>query len=310
MIEINGTELNQWDTGRSVKVTGLEANHVHFANTGDSAAVVMDLVEGSSKIPDYLLQTGKQLCVYVVADGVTIERKTFSVRKRERPENYIYDEDHRNYIYQIISDSEKAVAEAERVTNELKAARDNGEFNGPQGPKGDRGEKGDSIVGPKGDKGDKGDPGVVKFKVVNELPEQDTENAIYLVPGTDGAEDNLFDEFIFIDGKWEKIGSAAVAVDLTDYVKKTDYATTTSAGITRYFRDYGVNITQSGYPFVVTAQQAEIDAKTAQYLPITPKCLDYAVKVALTTNSITLTDEEKASAQAWLGIINGDEVAY
>ena len=128
MIEIIGTELYQWDTGRSVSVTG--ASHAHFANKGDSQAPIIEVTDGQAKIPDYLLQTGKQLCVYAVNDGVTIETKVFSVKKRERPENYIYDEDHRNYIYQIITDSENAVAEANRVTKELLTAKENGDFDG------------------------------------------------------------------------------------------------------------------------------------------------------------------------------------
>lgn len=90
MIEIIGTELNQWDIGRSVKVT--DASHVHFANQGDSRAVIMELTNSQALIPNYLLQTGKQLCVYAVANGVTIDRKTFSVKKREKPEDYIYTE--------------------------------------------------------------------------------------------------------------------------------------------------------------------------------------------------------------------------
>lgn len=113
MIEIIGAELNQWDVGRSVKVTDVGATHVHFANTGDSQAVIMDAAQAEVKIPDFLLQTGKQLCVYAVADGVTVERKTFPVRKRERPENYVYDDDHRNYIYDLIQDLENAIAEAQ-----------------------------------------------------------------------------------------------------------------------------------------------------------------------------------------------------
>lgn len=92
MIEIIGTGLNQWDTGRSVKVTGIDASHVHFANPGDSKAPIIELVDSEAKIPDYLLQTGKQLCVYAVANGVTIERNIFPVKKREKPADYIYTE--------------------------------------------------------------------------------------------------------------------------------------------------------------------------------------------------------------------------
>lgn len=112
MIEIIGTELNQWDTGRSVSVTGIDASHVHFANQGDSKAVIMELANSQALIPDYLFQTGKQLCVYAVANGATIERKMFSVQKRERPENYIYKDDERNYIYELISNAEEAAEDA------------------------------------------------------------------------------------------------------------------------------------------------------------------------------------------------------
>ena len=112
MIEIIGHALNQWDVGRSAKVTNIEADHFHFANKGDLKAVVMKIVDSQAKIPDYLLQTGKQLCVYAVKDGVTIESRTFSVRNRERPESYVYEEDQRNYIYELITSAEVAVEDA------------------------------------------------------------------------------------------------------------------------------------------------------------------------------------------------------
>ena len=112
MIEIIGSELNQWDDKRVIKVTNSVATHVHFANQGDSVAVVMELADSQALIPNYLLCTGKQLCVYAVKDGVTIERKTFSVRKRERPEEYVYDGDQRNYIYELITDAQTATEAA------------------------------------------------------------------------------------------------------------------------------------------------------------------------------------------------------
>lgn len=112
MIEIIGSELNQWDDKRVVKVTNSVATHVHFANQGDSVAVVMELADSQALIPNYLLCTGKQLCVYAVKDGVTIERKTFFVRKRERPEEYVYDGDQRNYIYELITDAQTATESA------------------------------------------------------------------------------------------------------------------------------------------------------------------------------------------------------
>ena len=109
MIELVGEELYQWDTGRSVQITGIEADCAHFANKGDSKAPIMDIADSQAKIPDYLLQTGKQLCVYAVKNGITVESKTFCVLKRERPENYVYEDDQRNYIYELITNAETAI---------------------------------------------------------------------------------------------------------------------------------------------------------------------------------------------------------
>lgn len=118
MIRINGTELNQWDTGRGVVVTGIEAEHVHLANQGDSKAVIIGLVDNDdAPIPNFLLQTGKPLCVYAVKDGVTLESKMFSVKKRPRPENYVYEDDQRNYIYELITDANNAIESARNAAD-------------------------------------------------------------------------------------------------------------------------------------------------------------------------------------------------
>ena len=149
MIEIIGSELNQWDIDRSVKVTGIVASHVHLANQGDSSAAVKELSGDQVQIPCYLLQTGKQLCVYAVLNGVTIERKVFSVRKRERPADYVYADEQRNFIYALITDAQEATEAANQVAQDLRDAKDRGDFNGPpgeQGPKGDKGDPGSALI--------------------------------------------------------------------------------------------------------------------------------------------------------------------
>lgn len=160
MIEIVGAALYQWDTGRYV-TTDIEADHIHFSNKGDSKAVIMDVANSQAKVPDYLLQTGKHLCVYVVRNGVTVESRVFSVTLRERPENYIYEEDQRNFVYELIADAQtateaakQAAKEATDVSDAIKEAAASGKFNGEKGEKGDPGEQ-----GPKGDPGEKGEKG-------------------------------------------------------------------------------------------------------------------------------------------------------
>lgn len=162
MIEIIGGVLFQWDTGRSVKVTGTNASHIHFANPGDTKAVAMQLDSEELKIPDYLFQTGKQLCVYAVLDGVTVEKKVFHVTKRERPEHYVYEDDQRNYIFELVSMAEKAADEAVSIAEDLRDALDRGEFVGPKGDAGPAGPAGPQ--GPQGPQGPKGNDGTMTFE--------------------------------------------------------------------------------------------------------------------------------------------------
>ena len=122
MIHNVDPQLSQWDVGRVVSISNSEATHIHFANQGDSKAVIIEIENGSAKIPDYLLQTGKTVIAYAVKDGVTLESKSFSVRKRERPENYVYEEDDRNYIYKLITDAEAAVVNAKQATTNANTA--------------------------------------------------------------------------------------------------------------------------------------------------------------------------------------------
>lgn len=66
---------------------------------------------------------------------------------------------------------------------------------------------------------------------------------------------------------------------------------------------YGVGVyPTTGYLYIASANNEEIDAKTNARRPIVPANLDYAIKVGLTTNAQTLTDMEKVAVQKWLGM--------
>ncbi len=156
MIELIGGQLHQWDVGRVVKVTS-DAKQVHIANKGDSRAPVLDLIEGQVKIPDYLLQTGKTLMVYAVLNGITVETKSFPVQNREKPDYYVYEEDQRNYIYELIDKANNAADAANQAARDILDAKERGDLIGPQGPKGDQGIQGEK--GETGEKGEKGDTG-------------------------------------------------------------------------------------------------------------------------------------------------------
>ena len=67
----------------------------------------------------------------------------------------------------------------------------------------------------------------MKKTIVETLPTTGEENTLYL-KGVDGAGGNLYEEYMFINDKWELIGSTETEVDLSGYVKSSDiqFATT------------------------------------------------------------------------------------
>lgn len=60
------------------------------------------------------------------------------------------------------------------------------------------------------------------IKIVTELPETGLVNRTYFVPKQDPATNDLYDEYMWVDGKWELITTKQIEVDLTGYVKHTD----------------------------------------------------------------------------------------
>lgn len=145
------------------------------------------------------------------------------------------------------------------------------------------------------------------LSIVEELPLAGEKMTLYLVP-KEGTNNDVYDEYIWIEQteSFEHLGTTAV--DLTDYVKNTDYASSSKAGVVKTNVSTGVSIT-SGLLYVVKATDDEIKAKTNLYKPIVPSNLDYAVKTGVTTNTIELTDDEKSSARTWIGAISNTDFA-
>ena len=88
----------------------------------------------------------------------------------------------------------------------------------------------------------------------------------------------------------------------SEYVKVTDYATKTKAGLVSP-RSKGFGIGLLGDLYLMGASQQDIAAKGSGDISITPSMLDYAVKVGVTTNTEQLTNEEKTSACDWIGAV-------
>ncbi len=99
-----------------------------------------------------------------------------------------------------------------------------------------------------------------------------------------------------------KLESGGAKVDLSEYVKKTDYATKDTAGVVKVFASRGISIDADGIIGLQSANKALVNEKKNTTYPIMSNMVDYAVKSGLTTNTETLTDEEKEKVLAWLGV--------
>ena len=100
-----------------------------------------------------------------------------------------------------------------------------------------------------------------KFSIVSNLPETGEKMTLYLVPKT-GADNDVHNEYVWIEeeSKYEYIGTTAV--DLTDYVKKTDYATSAKAGLVRPNVGYGMYMSGE-YPYAATKSLADYNSASA-----------------------------------------------
>ena len=94
-------------------------------------------------------------------------------------------------------------------------------------------------------------------------------------------------------------------------IRETDYAIDNGqAGIVKTIGStYGVRASTNGLLFVDGASKPQILDKGSAFKPITPNTIDYAVKVGMTTNTETWSDEEKASARALIGAIGANSYA-
>ena len=148
--------------------------------------------------------------------------------------------------------------------------------------------------------------------IVDTLPETGAKMTLYLVP-KDGEAPDIYNEYIWIEqtSSYEHLGSTAV--DLTDYVKNTDYATTDKAGVIKTTTSYGLAVSSTtGTLYGATKSLALYN--TANDVCIVCKgtlenVKNDLVKRAVTANDIELTDEEKTSARTWLGAVGKTDYA-
>lgn len=166
--------IHQWDYGQILQFVGLDlpaSYAVHFSNSsiGGESKTQIGGPDGVS-IPDEYLTTGLPVNAWIFLhagedDGETVYSVKIPVIRRPKPTDEEPTPQEQSVIDQAITALNAGVEHVnealetvqETVNDALQAAKNSGEFDGPQGPKGDKGDIGEQ--GPKGDKGDTGEQG-------------------------------------------------------------------------------------------------------------------------------------------------------
>lgn len=76
----------------------------------------------------------------------------------------------------------------------------------------------------------------MKKEIVSTKPATGEDNVIYLV-GPKGSGNNTYEEWLYVNGQWEKIGDTSTKVDLSGYLKTSDIGAITTEEINQVMGD-------------------------------------------------------------------------
>lgn len=145
---------------------------------------------------------------------------------------------------------------------------------------------------------------------VAELPTQDIKtDKIYLVPATNTEEKNIYDEYAYINGKWEKFGSVQAKADLSGYYTKTEadgkFATKSQVEPLEVLKDSILGTTflgaQDGFNLSVTP--------TATAVPLSFPTVSENVNGGLSENDDKLTYTLPAATASAAGVMTAADKA-
>jgi hypothetical protein len=150
------------------------------------------------------------------------------------------------------------------------------------------------------------------ISLVDELPLAGEKMTLYLV-SKGGESPDVYDEYIWIEqtSSFEFLGTTAV--DLTGYVKNTDYANSSTAGVFKTYSGlYATAMTSAGclYCLPKSLDSYKNDNSNMFIARGTLENIknDY-VKRGITANDIQLTADEQTNARTWLGAVGKEDYA-
>lgn len=82
----------QWDLDRKISVNDKSITQLHFTNATTNNALVVVVKDLEADVPNILLQESWDIIVYGYDDNHTRYEQRFEVKKRSKPESYVYTE--------------------------------------------------------------------------------------------------------------------------------------------------------------------------------------------------------------------------
>lgn len=295
----------QWDLNVFIVSEDFDTeSEVHFENKFSRGALSLKAttLNGQTvvEVPNIMLQLSTPIKAYqYIQDEYghrTIKEKVFEVKKRAKPVDYIYTE-------------VESLTVSDYVKKALEEAKERGELSYTCKTYADYAEMVNELNAMQSDVYVEGQDIRILTLDVPDLWVAYVDRDFVEYTYTD---DNAIIEALnangFIKIGYYRLGALETQkVDLLDYVKNTDYATQTAPGLVKINSSLGLYVSPDGQVSIVQAANKVIDDKANKFQPITPYNLDYAVKTGITTNTIELTEDEKAAAREWLGTIKKPE---
>lgn len=142
-----------------------------------------------------------------------------------------------------------------------------------------------------------------KLSIVEALPTTGEKMTLYLVP-KEATNNDVYDEYIWIEQteSFEHLGTTAV--DLTDYVKNTDYATYSKAGVIKAYTQNGFGVNYLGQPFSQSVTLATYRGYGGNFFigKGTLEAIKYDfVRDGIVNNNFSLGESDRQKARNWLG---------
>ena len=190
---------------------------IEYETNGQKEYIPLDKEKESYICPikSCMLKQGIIYLQLVITEGINEDEIPIFVSKQF----YLSCEKYINAIIEQIDEPEKWINIANTKLNQVDNLDIDLEDNIITITKKDGTTKSENVKGPKGEKGE---PGAIKMQFLNELPETGYDDTLYFIPAKEPTEDNLYDEYAWVNNDWEYLGTPKVVIDLTDYLKKSE----------------------------------------------------------------------------------------